>query len=418
MTIGATGATGERFIPELMGGQLIEAEHVVRYLLAAQLARGRRVLDAGCGVGWGTGLLVAAGASTATGLDLDVDAIADARQRVPAAQFVVGDLARLPWETGSFDLVVCLEVLEHVAKQELALDELARVLAADGLLLVSSPNPRVYPAGNPFHLRELAPEELEQAVGERLSNVVQWNQHTQIASILVRRGGLPPGETREVLARAVAPLGPGSDPYSLIIAGRGSLPSLPPLVACAPSDQLLHLEAIAAGLSEERERMSGDQARVAVEREQVLAERSRLLLELDEQKTKLRAWSEDHGRVVAEREQILAERSRLLLESEEHRTSLRALGDRMASLERQVEASRRQREHTAALLLESEQQLAEVLASTLGQEHVEAQLAEQVAHLAEEAAHLHHQVAVFRTSRSWRFTAPLRAARRRLLPKR
>ena len=45
-------ATGERFIPEVMGDQLIAAEHVARYALAARLVEGKRVLDGGCGVGW------------------------------------------------------------------------------------------------------------------------------------------------------------------------------------------------------------------------------------------------------------------------------------------------------------------------------------------------------------------------------
>ncbi len=361
--------TGERFVPEAMGGQLIEAEHVVRYALAAQLAQGRRVLDAGCGVGWGTGVLVAAGASAAIGLDLDPGAIADARQRVPDADFVQGDIVRLPWDAGSFGLVVCFETLEHVAEHEQALDELVRVLAPDGVLLVSSPNPRVYPAGNPFHLHEFTPEELEAAVARRLADVTQWNQHTQIASVLLRRGSLPPGETHEVLAQTVAALESGSDPYSLIIAGHGSAPSLPPLVGCAPCDQLFHLEALGARLSDERERMA-----------------------------------EDQKRVVAEREQILAEREKMLLEIREQQTTISAFGER-------IEALRREREHTAALLLESEQQLAAVLASAADQlrhqEQVDAALTEQV-------AQLQHEVSVFRTSKSWRLTAPLRNARRRL----
>ncbi len=368
-----TDATGERFIPEVMGGQLIEAEHVVRYALAAQLVRGRQVLDAGCGVGWGTGLLVAAGASSATGLDLDADAVANARGRVPGAHFVQGDLAQLPWDAGSFDLVVCFETLEHVADQEQALDELVRVLAPDGLLLVSSPNPRVYPAGNPFHLHEFTPEELREAVGKRLPNVAQWNQHNQIASILVQEGSLPPGETREVLARTIRPLESGTDPYSTVIAGCGPSPLLPPLLCCAPSDQLLHLEALGVLLSEERERMS-----------------------------------EDQKRVVEEREQILAERSKMLLEIAAQRTTIRVSAERIASLERQTEALRREREHTAVLLLESEQQLPELLATT------GARLREQE----QQVAQLQQKVAVFRTSKSWRFTAPLRALARQARAKR
>jgi SAM-dependent methyltransferase len=62
--------TGERFIPELMGGELIEAEHQARYRLALPFLRGKRVLDAGCGSGWGSKLLVEAGAREVVGLDI------------------------------------------------------------------------------------------------------------------------------------------------------------------------------------------------------------------------------------------------------------------------------------------------------------------------------------------------------------
>jgi SAM-dependent methyltransferase len=331
-----------------MGGQLIEAEHVVRYALAAQLVQDRHVLDAGCGVGWGTGLLLAAGASIATGLDLAVDAVADARQRVPGATFVQGDLATLPWDDDHFDVVVCFEALEHVAEQDATLDELVRVLAPNGLLLVSSPNPRVYPAGNPFHLHEFTPEELLEAVGKRLANQSLWNQHTQISSVLVQEGRFPPDHTHKVLARTVAPLLSGTDPYSLVIAGNGPLPSLPPFVTCAPSDQLLHLEALSALVTEERER--------------ILAERIILLEQLDK------------------------------------------LREHASSPEQEIEALRRDREHTGALLLESEQLLARELATKPA--------------LQEEVSRLEQELADLRSSRSWQITAPVRAVTRRLAAKR
>ena len=56
--------TGERLVPDAHRGQLIYAEHVARYRLAAQFVPGRRVLDAGCGEGYGTDLLAASGELT------------------------------------------------------------------------------------------------------------------------------------------------------------------------------------------------------------------------------------------------------------------------------------------------------------------------------------------------------------------
>jgi O-antigen biosynthesis protein len=383
-------ATGERFIPEVMGGQLIEAEHVARYALAAQLVRGRRVLDGGCGVGWGTGLLMAAGAASAAGLDLDADAVANAARRVPSATFVQGDLAALPWDAEQFDVVVCFETIEHVSDQARAFDELVRVLAPEGVLLVSSPNPRVYPAGNPFHIRELTPEELVSAVRSRLPHVSLWNQHSQIASVLVQRDALRPGATREALARSVAQLESGSDPYSVIVAGRQSSPLLPPLVCLAPSDQLVHLEELGRQLSDERERLADDRLRIVTEGEQGDAERQQFL---------------------AERQQLLDEGSTMALQVEEQNASLLALAERVASLKRQIEALRHEREHTAVLLLESEQQLADTLATS---RRTAADREQLFATLTETVGRLYHELNVLRMSRSWRLTAPLRATRRLL----
>ena len=145
----ADAPSGERFVPEAMGGQLIEAEHHARYRHAAQLVAGRSVLDAGCGVGWGSALLAHAGAARVTGLDIDAGALADATGRTDAATFVRGDLMDLPFADASFDVVVCFEAIEHVLGPLLALDELRRVLAPDGVLTVSSPNPGDLSRGEP-----------------------------------------------------------------------------------------------------------------------------------------------------------------------------------------------------------------------------------------------------------------------------
>ena len=89
--------TGERFVPEDMGGGLIEAEHQARYRLALPHVAGRTVLDAGCGVGWGSDLLLDAGAREVTGLDLSPDAIASARSRNSGVTYLTGDLLEMPF---------------------------------------------------------------------------------------------------------------------------------------------------------------------------------------------------------------------------------------------------------------------------------------------------------------------------------
>lgn len=52
------------------------------------------------------------------------------------------------------------ETIEHIDEGDRALTEFKRVLRPDGILLVSSPNPGVYPPGSDFHIHEYTPQEL------------------------------------------------------------------------------------------------------------------------------------------------------------------------------------------------------------------------------------------------------------------
>ena len=100
------------------------------------LPRPADILDAGCGSGRTLQELVAYG--TVAGLELDSDAAAMARGR-GLGEVVVGRLEELPWEDRSFDLITCLDVIEHTPDDGPALAELLRVTRSGGFLLVTVP---------------------------------------------------------------------------------------------------------------------------------------------------------------------------------------------------------------------------------------------------------------------------------------
>ena len=79
--------TGERVIPGQVDIDLMN-EHVARYAFAARLARGKRVLDAGCGAGYGSAELAKVAASV-LGVDVAADAVDFAREhyRLPHLSF-------------------------------------------------------------------------------------------------------------------------------------------------------------------------------------------------------------------------------------------------------------------------------------------------------------------------------------------
>ena len=101
---------------------------------------GKTALDVGCGAGLLAEPLARLGAKV-TGIDATPEVIAVAREHAAAMSleidYRVGDVAALE---GQFDLVTCLEVIEHVADPSAFLKALAARLAPGGLLILSTPN--------------------------------------------------------------------------------------------------------------------------------------------------------------------------------------------------------------------------------------------------------------------------------------
>ena len=109
---------------------------------AGDLALGR-ILDDGCGVGLYLSRLSAA-ARAAHGVELEADRAAEAARRASRASVLRAEGEHLPYASGSFDLVLSHEVIEHVADDRRALSEIVRVLRPGGRLVLFAPN-RGYP---------------------------------------------------------------------------------------------------------------------------------------------------------------------------------------------------------------------------------------------------------------------------------
>jgi len=185
----ALAFTGERYTPECV--REIRYEHLHRYAFARPLARGRRVLDAACGEGYGSAML-ADGHNTVLGLDIAGDAVAHARRRyghTAGLRFEQADVTALDHlPDASIDLICSFETLEHVEAQERMLDGFARLLAPGGLLLVSTPDRRVYSdiAGfrNEYHVRELYRDEFEAMLAARFPQRRLFGQKLLFQSVL------------------------------------------------------------------------------------------------------------------------------------------------------------------------------------------------------------------------------------------
>jgi len=101
---------------------------------------GRTALDVGCGAGLLAEPLARLGAKV-TGIDASAQVIAMAREHAAAAgldiEYREGDVQELE---GQFDLITCMEVIEHVADAAAFLKAMANRLGPDGLLVMSTPN--------------------------------------------------------------------------------------------------------------------------------------------------------------------------------------------------------------------------------------------------------------------------------------
>lgn len=101
---------------------------------------GKNALDVGCGAGLLAEPLARLGAKV-TGIDAAPEVIAVAREHASAMGLEIGYRAGDVQELkGQFDLITCMEVIEHVADPGAFLAALTRRLAPNGLLILSTPN--------------------------------------------------------------------------------------------------------------------------------------------------------------------------------------------------------------------------------------------------------------------------------------
>ena len=134
---GGSGTWADRVYEALRRGV---NRRLVEYLKRNALSRhGGKVLEAGSGTAGASSLLASAPDVFGVALDADIDALKEARRRDPALPVVAGDVYRLPFKEGVFDLVWNSSTVEHLEDPGPALAEMARVVARNGHVFVGVP---------------------------------------------------------------------------------------------------------------------------------------------------------------------------------------------------------------------------------------------------------------------------------------
>lgn len=96
-----------------------------------------RALDVGCGIGEAMSMWL-----DSAGIDIDKNCVDYCRDRDLDVR--EGNIYEIPFSDGSFNTVLCSNVLEHLDEPDSAMREISRVLLLGGRLIVSVPMKRAY----------------------------------------------------------------------------------------------------------------------------------------------------------------------------------------------------------------------------------------------------------------------------------
>ena len=134
------------------------ADGALRLLAEAGAGDGLKLLDVGCGNGAVLRAAAEAFGLEGVGIDLDPDQIALAHERrggLCGVDFRIGDAARLPLDSETFDIVFSNKTTHHMPNWRRAVEEMARVLKPEGRLvyddfaapaLLAKIGPRLFPS--------------------------------------------------------------------------------------------------------------------------------------------------------------------------------------------------------------------------------------------------------------------------------
>jgi SAM-dependent methyltransferase len=95
----------------------------------------------------------------------------DRTSRKSKAAFLRADIAGLPLQPDSFDVIVSFQVIEHLEDPAPYLAAIARLLRPNGVALITTPNLLTSDKVNPFHVHEYESEELRELLSPHFGDV-------------------------------------------------------------------------------------------------------------------------------------------------------------------------------------------------------------------------------------------------------
>jgi ubiquinone/menaquinone biosynthesis C-methylase UbiE len=193
------------------------AEPEIRQVIAGLgLNSGMRVLDAGCGTGEALEWLLSEVKPTGTvvGVDLSAAHVAAARARGAHIEILQCDLMSAPFPRASFDLIWCVNTINHLQDRAQGVAHLARLLRTGGRIALaqSSLLPDMYFAWD-SRLERVTNEAVRQYYRDRYR--LDERDLTSVRDLvgLLRRAGLQSITPRTVMIERLSPLNAATESY-------------------------------------------------------------------------------------------------------------------------------------------------------------------------------------------------------------
>jgi ubiquinone/menaquinone biosynthesis C-methylase UbiE len=130
-------------LDKLLGGEIDMAlrRRARRVVEELDPQNGDKILEAGCGPGYYLRILSKLGLNLKLyGIDIDRNALTSAKKIIGKRAIYASLTKKLPFKANSFDKVFTSEVLEHIQNDNLAMDQIYKVLKPGGRLVITVPN--------------------------------------------------------------------------------------------------------------------------------------------------------------------------------------------------------------------------------------------------------------------------------------